>query len=165
MKKITQAKMRYGTIAMLIALVLLQVPANAQKSNDVDRNLEGVWEVTTMPRDCATGDPIPPAFLGLYTFHQDGTISSWYSSGTPATGNGLWRRELGWSDYSFKLARFLRSPTGGFSGKIEIGGRVTLSESGDEYASDEYVITYTLAGIPGPPTCLSSVATRFKLND
>ncbi len=158
------ATIKLGLIAIAIALSSSQATVSAQKEPP-ERSLEGVWEVTTTPRDCTTGEPSPPAFFGLYTFNKDGTMVSWYSSGTPSTGQGLWRRELGWSDYSFKLARFLRSATGGFSGKMELGGTVTLSESGDQYTSDEYTIVYSIDGVPGAPRCLNSAATRFKMND
>lgn len=170
MEKKTMIKTRlvaikYGLIAIAIGLSISQATISAQEEPPV-RGLEGVWEVTTTPRDCTTGEPIPTAaFVGLYTFHGDGTMISWYSSGTPSTGHGLWRRESGWSDYSFKLVRILRSTTGIFSGKGEIGGTLTLNESGDQYTSDEYSIAYSIDGVPGTPRCINSVGTRFKMND
>lgn len=165
MKRKTLATIKYRLITIAIALSISQAMVSAQNAPP-ERTLEGVWEVRTTPRNCTTGDPIPAAaFVGLYTFHKDGTMISWYSSGTPATGQGLWRRELGWSDYSFKLRRLLRSTTtpSVFSGKQEIGGTLTLSESGDEYTSDEYMIVYSIDGVPGTPACINSVGTRFKL--
>lgn len=156
--------LKYG-IMTLVVLAIVQVTVTAQGEAPA-RSLEGVWEVKTIPRNCTTGDPIPTAaFEGLYTFHKDGTMISWYSSGTPSTGHGLWRREPSWSDYSFKLIRILRSPppTNSFSGKQEIGGTLTLSESGNEYTSDEYMIVYSIDGVPGTPACINSVGTRFKL--
>jgi hypothetical protein len=164
MKKI-HTLVKYSFLAILIGLAVSHVPAIAQ-AEVPERSLEGVWEVTTTPRDCTTGEPIPAAaFVGLYTFHKDGTMTSWYATGTPATGHGLWRRKYGWSDYSFKLARLLRTSTTPqvFSGKQEIGGTLPLSESGDQYTSDEYVIVYSLDGVPGTPRCINSVGTRFKL--
>lgn len=150
-------------MAIVFAIVAMTVPA--QDTGVAVRGLTGVWEVKTTPRDCATGEPIPAAaFEALYTFQKDGTIISWYSSGTPSTGHGLWRRENGWNDYSFRLVRILRTTAGVFSGKGEIGGILTLSESGDEYTSDEYTITYNIDGIPGTPRCINSVGTRYRLN-
>jgi hypothetical protein len=164
MKSTTLKKLKDVTIALAFALVV-QATIAAQEGGVPERGLAGVWEVTTTPRDCATGEPIPAAaFEGLYTFHKDGTLTSWYSSGTPSTGQGLWRLEHGWSDYSFRLVRILRSTTGVFSGKSEIGGTLTLSESGDQYTSDEYTIVYSIDGVPGTPRCLNSVGTRFRLN-
>jgi hypothetical protein len=157
------ATFKYGLVTLAIS-VIVHLTVTAQGEAPA-RSLEGVWEVATTPRNCTTGDPIPAAaFVGLYTFHQDGTMMSWYSSGTPATGHGLWRREPGWSGYSFKLVRILRTPppTNSFSGKQEIGGTLTLSESGNEYVSDEYMIVYSIDGVPSTPACINSVGTRFK---
>ena len=167
MKSTTLKNMKYG-IAVAIALAIVTVTTvTAQEGNAHERSLMGVWEVNTTPRDCTTGVPIPAAaFVGLYTFNKDGTMSSWYSTGTPATGHGLWRGEFGWSDYSFRLVRILRSATtpAVFSGKQEIGGTLTMSESGDEYTTDEYMIVYSVDGIPDTPRCINSVATRFKMD-
>jgi hypothetical protein len=165
MRSTTLKKIRFGTMTFVIALVLSLTTVIAQNDDIPVRSLEGVWEVTTTPRDCATGAPIPAAaFEGLYTFNKDGTMISWYSSGTPSTGHGLWRSDRGWSDYSFKLVRILRNATAIFSGKGEIGGTLMLSESGDQYESDEYAIMYSIDGIPGTPRCLNSVGRRFRLN-
>ncbi|MGD9630040.1 MAG: hypothetical protein AB7V18_12425 [Pyrinomonadaceae bacterium] len=122
MKRMTPKATRNGISAVLLTFALLHITVNAQDINGHKRSLAGVWEVKTTPRNCTTGDPVPAAaFIANYTLHQDGTLISWYSSGTPSTGHGLWRREHGWSDYSFKLVRILRTPTGVFSGKQEIG--------------------------------------------
>jgi hypothetical protein len=155
---------KFNSAAVIVILVVVQAATARAQDGGPERLLTGVWEVATTPRDCATGEPIPAAaFVGLYTFHGDGTMMSWYSSGTPSTGHGLWKRERGWGSYSFKLARILRATTGGFSGKQEVGGTVTLSENGDGYASDEYMIVYDLNGVPGTPRCINSVGTRFRL--
>jgi hypothetical protein len=152
-------------MAILTMFAVTHATVMAQ-SDPPARSPEGVWEVTTTPRNCATGDPVPTAaFRGLYTFHKDGTVISWYSSGTPAPGHGLWRREFGRTDFSFKLRRLLRTTTTPpvFSGTQELGGTLTLSESGDQYTSVEYMIVYDVNGVPGTPACIDSVATRFTL--
>src|SRR5688572_11786151 len=160
-----ESTIKYGMTAIVITLAVVQATLLAQ-GEVPERSLEGMWEVTTTPRNCATGEPIPTAaFRALYTFHKDGTLINWYSQGTPATGHGLWRRELGRTDYSFKLRRLLRTTTvpAVFGGTQEIGGTVTLSDSGDEFASDEYMIVYSPDGVAGTPACINSVGTRFKL--
>lgn len=131
-----------------------------------ERSITGVWEVSTTPRNCTTGDPIPAAaFVAIHTFNANGTMSSTVSSGTPLPFHGLWRSALGWSAYSFKRIRILRNPvTNLYSGKQEIGGTLTLSESGNEYSSDEYMIVYSIDGVPSTPSCINSVGTRFKLD-
>jgi len=161
----TLSALKYGIIAVFVALAFFQSKVTAQEG--VSPSLEGVWEVTTTPRNCATGEPIPAAaFRSMFTFHKDGTLINWYSQGTPATGHGLWRRELGRTDYSFKLRRLLRTTTvpAVFGGTQELGGTVVLSDSGDQYTSDEYMIVYSADGVPGTPACINSVGTRFKLD-
>jgi hypothetical protein len=152
-------------VLILIVMALGQTRSAAQNNEDFTRSLEGVWLVKTTPRDCATGEPNPAAaFESIYTFHRDGTMSTSSSAGTPLPFHGLWRRELGWSNYSFRKIRILRNPTTNlYSGKQEIGGTLAMSESGAEYSSNEYMIVYDLDGIPAAPRCISSVATRFKL--
>jgi hypothetical protein len=161
MKRIPTIK--YGLMAIVIALAVMQSTVFAQ-GEAPKRSLEGVWELRTTPRNCTTGDPIPTAaFEAIYTFQSDGTLSATVSGGAPFPFHGLWRREHGWSDYSFKQVRILRNAAGLFSGKQEIGGTLTLSESGDELTSDEYMIVYSIDGVPGTPACINSVGTRFKL--
>ncbi len=63
------ATIKLGLIAIAIALSSSQATVSAQKEPP-ERSLEGVWEVTTTPRDCTTGEPSPPAFFGLYTFNN-----------------------------------------------------------------------------------------------
>jgi hypothetical protein len=53
-------------IAILIASAFLQIAVNAQESDGRETSLEGVWEVTTTPRDCTTGEPIPAAAFVAY---------------------------------------------------------------------------------------------------
>ena len=154
------------SIKNIIAILLVGFAVSQSIFAEKDppqRSLAGVWEVKTTPRNCTTGEPIPAAaFEVLYTFHSDGKMTATVPTGTPLPFHGLWRPEHGWSDYSFRQIRFLRSTTGTFSGKQEIGGTLTLSESGDGYMSDEYMIVYSIDGVPSTPACINSVGTRFK---
>ncbi|HBR56191.1 MAG TPA: hypothetical protein DEA22_01770 [Blastocatellia bacterium] len=151
--------LRYAVVAVIIATAISE--SNAQEG--VSRSLEGVWEVMKTPRNCTTGEPVGAAFEALVTFHRDGKLTSSASNLNPLSFHGLWQRELGWSDYSFRQKRFIRNPDQSFAGKQEVGGTVTLSESGDEFTSDEVMILFSIDGVPGPPFCLTSVGTRFKL--
>ena len=164
MKHSTLSILKTAIMAITIALITPQIAESQDQAPE--RTLEGVWEVTTMPRNCTTGDPVPTAaFVAIHTFSRDGTMNSTVSSGTPLPFHGLWRREMGWSEYSFRRIRILRSSTTNlYAGKQEIGGTLTLSESGDEYSSDEYMIVYSVDGVPSTPACINSVGTRFKMD-
>lgn len=168
MKTTTLRNMKCGIIMTVVILMISVVPVTAQHEAP-ERSLEGVWLVQTTPRNCTTGDPIPTAaFESLYTFHRDGTMlvslrnNSLVLERTAA--HGLWRRDRGWSDYSFKFVHLRRNfTTGLFAGKQESGGTLVLSESGDEFTTDGSTIGYSVDGIPGTGGCANSVGTRFKL--
>ncbi len=185
MKRTTLRNMRCGIIMTVVILMISVVPVTAQSvtakdeapersldrtlARKIRRHVEGVWLVKITPRNCTTGDPIPTAaFESLFTFHRDGTMlvslrnNSLVVERTAA--HGLWRRDRGWSDYSFKFVHIRRNLTTGlFAGNQEGFGTLVLSESGDEFTTDGYSIVYSVDGIPGTPGCSNSVGTRFKL--
>ena len=174
MKRTTLRNMKCGIIVTVVILMISVVPVTAQsdtaQSEAPERSLEGVWLVKITPRNCATGDPIPTAaFESLFTFHKDGTMLVSFRNNTfvleRTAAHGLWRRDLGWSDYSFKFVHLRRNLTTGlFAGKQESFGTLVLSESGDEFTTDAHTIAYSVDGIPVlPPGCSNAVGTRFKL--
>src|SRR5262249_34898605 len=170
MKRTTIGNMKRGITMTVVILMVSVVPVTEQSVRAQDgapeRSLEGVWLVKITPRNCTTGDPIA-AFESLWTFHKDGTMlfslnNSFVLERTAA--HGLWRRDLGWSDYSFKFVHLRRNLTTGlFAGKQESFGTLVLSESGDEFTTDAHTIGYSVDGIPGTPGCSNAVGTRFKL--
>ena len=172
MKKTTLGNMKWGIIITVILLMISVVPVTERSVRAQDgapeRSLEGVWLVKITPRNCTTGEPTPTApFESLFTFHQDGTMLVSLPSNTlvleRTAGHGLWRRDHGWSDYSFKFVHLRHNPTGLFAGKQEGFGTLVLSESGDEFTTDGHSIVYSVDGIPGTPGCSNAVGTRFKL--
>lgn len=157
-------------VILMISAVSLTAPSVTAQSEAPERSLEGVWLVQTTPRNCATGVPNPTAaFESLYTFHRDGTmlVSLRNNSLTleRTAAHGLWRRDQGWSDYSFRFVHLRRTiATGLFAGKQESGGTLVLSESGDEFTTDSNTLAYNVDGTPaGAGGCANSVGTRFKL--
>ena len=75
------------------------------------------------------------------TFHKDGTLSAWFQNSTITTtrspNHGLWRRDEGWSAYSFKFVHLRYNlATGLFIGRQEAAGTLVLGESGDEFTTD-----------------------------
>jgi len=170
MRRTTLKKITFGTVAVMIALALSQTSVIAQEDEGLERSVEGVWEVTTTPRNCTTGAPIPAAaFQAIFTFHKDGTMSVWAQNATitttRSTSFGLWKRERGWSDYSFKFVHLRYNlSTGAFIGKQEAIGSLTLSDSGDEFTTDSITVIYDASGNPGASSCANSIATRFKLD-
>lgn len=165
--------MKCGIIMTVVILMISVVPVTAQsvtaQGEAPERSLEGVWLVQTTPRNCTTGDPMPTAaFESLNTFHRDGTMLASLRNNSlvveRTAAHGLWRRDGGWSDYSFSFVHLRRNLTTGlFAGKQVSGGTLVLSESGDEFTTDSSTIGYSVDGIPGTGGCANSVGTRFKL--
>src|SRR5215470_3264605 len=163
MKKTTLRNMNWGIIITVILLMISVVPLAEQSVRGQDgpseRSIEGVWLVKTTPRNCTTGEPNPTAaFESLWTFYKDGTMLVSLPNNTlvlhRTAAHGLWRRDHGWSDYSFKFVLFRRNLTTGlFAGKQEGSGILVLSESGDEFTTDGHSIVYSVDGIPGTPSC------------
>ena len=157
MKRRTLRNMMCGIIMTAVTLMISVVPVTAQsvtaRDKAPERSLEGVWLVQITPRNCTTGDPIPTAaFESLFTFHRDGTMLVSFRNNTlvleRTAAHGLWRRDNGWSDYSFKFVHLRRNLTTGlFAGKQEGGGTLVLSESGDEFLTDGHSIVYSVDGI------------------
>ena len=175
MKRTTLRNMKCGIITTVVILMISVVSVTAQSVTAKDeaperrRHLEGVWLVKITPRNCATGAPIrTAAFESLFTFHKDGTMLVSFRNNSlvleRTAAHGLWRRDRGWRDYSFKFVHLRRNLTTGlFAGKQEGGGTLVLSKSGDEFTTDGNSIVYSVDGIPGTPGCSNSVGTRFKL--
>jgi hypothetical protein len=161
-----------GAIAVVLAIVLTSAisPANADVQADpgVRRSVEGVWTVTITPRNCVTGDPIPGAeFESLFTFHRDGTLSAWlqnaFISVTRSPSQGLWRREHGWSRYSFGFVHLRYDSSGFFAGKQTARGNLELNDQGDGFTTDSATALFDADGLPLGGGCASSVGTRFDL--
>jgi hypothetical protein len=158
---------------------MLQITVTAQDAHGEERNLAGVWEVTTTPSDCTTGVPIPArAFRSIWTFHQDGTMSATnvpvsLAAPPPSTATinrlnsyGIWKRRLGWSDYVFKFVHLrFDGATRAFLGKQEGEGSLVLDENGDEFVTDGVTTVFDVNDNPSTPTCGGSVGTRFALED
>jgi hypothetical protein len=134
------------------------------------RTIEGVWRARITPRNCVTGVPNPTAaFEALFTFHKGGTISAWTQNSvitvTRSPSHGLWKRESGWSNYSFKFVHFRYNlTTGEFAASQEASGTLVLGASGDQFTTDASSRSFDVNGNQiGSGSCSNSVGTRFKL--
>jgi hypothetical protein len=168
MKRTMLSTLTQAILAIAIAVAVSQATVTGQDQAP-DRSLAGVWLVKITPRNCATGDPIPTAtFEALYTFHEDKNMSVSFRNNTltleRTAAHGLWRRDLGWSEYSFKFVHIRRNvSTGTFAGLQESAGTLVLAESGDEFTTDASTTGFDVNGNPvGTPSCSNSVGARFK---
>lgn len=168
MKRTMLSTITQAIMAIAIAVAVSQATVIGQKQAP-DRSLGGVWLVKITPRNCTTGEPIPTAaFEALYTFHEDKTMLVSFRNNTltleRTAAHGLWRRDGGWSEYSFKFVHIRRNvSTGAFAGLQEGAGTLVLAESGDEFTTDGSSTVFDVNGNPGTPGCSNSAGTRFKL--
>ena len=157
-----------GTFLGLLMLFGGTQLVSAQDGEGQER-LEGVWRVRLTPRNCVTGVPIPTvAFEALLTFHEGGTLSAWFQNSTititRSPSHGLWQREQGWGDYSFKFVHLRYNlTTGAFIGRQESGGTLQLSASGDEFTTDSQTQVFDVNGNLTLTSCANFVGTRFTL--
>ena len=166
--KNTFLKTTVGTFLALLMLFGGTQLVSAQDGEGQDR-LEGVWRVTITPRNCVTGVPIPTAaFAALFTFHKGGTLSVSLQNSTititRSPGHGLWQREHGGGDYSFKFVHLrFDLATGAFLARQVARGTLRLSESGNEFTTNSSTTSFDVHGviIPGM-SCSNAVGTRFE---
>jgi hypothetical protein len=157
-----------ATVLALAAIVgAIQIYVFAQEENEkaARRSLEGVWQTTVTPRNCQTGEQTMPAFQGLLTFHQDGTLAEISTVTNPAlrtAGHGVWRRERGWSEYSMAFMFYRFNPAGALVGSQKVRQNIRLGETGDEFTSTGTVEILDLNGNTIGTGCTTSTATRFE---
>jgi len=157
-----------GTFLGLLMLFGGTQLVSAQDGEGQER-LEGVWRVRLTPRNCVTGVPIPTAAAeALLTFHKGGTLSGWFQNSTititRSPSHGIWQREQGWGDYSFKFVHLrFDLATGAFLASQVARGTLRLSESGNEFTTNSSTMSFDPHGviIPGMG-CSNAVGTRFE---
>jgi hypothetical protein len=157
-------------IAIVTVSAFLQATTNAQANARVERSVEGVWMVTTTPRNCITGTPVPgAAFEGLFTFHKDGTMSVWVQNPvitvTRSPSQGLWQRDLGRRKYLFKFIHLRYEGSGFYIGAQESEGTVALNKSGNVFRTDSVTTFFDVNGNPQGEGCADAVGTRFDWDE
>jgi len=99
------------------------------------------------------------------TFHRDGTVSG--AAKSPVTGpfdtpeHGLWQREPGRGNYSFRSLQYRYDGSGTFVGSLVLTASVELTGAN----SFVYSATIEIAdanGVPTPTRCGRATATRFQ---
>src|SRR3989475_3782908 len=114
MKRMTFTSITFAIMAIVIAFAMSRSTIRAQNSHEP--SLVGVWLTEVTRRNCETGEPIATNRIQL-TFAEGGTFLETIGPSTSRSpGNGIWKREHGWNEYSYAL-RFMRyDAAGGFVG-------------------------------------------------
>ena len=126
-------------------------------------SLVGVWLTQVTRRNCDTGEPIGATSQTQLTFAKGGTLLETIGPSIfRSPGNGIWKREHGWNEYSF-AQRFMRFDAAGlFVGSGVVRAAITLDETGDHYTSTATNDVLDVNGNVIGSGCATSVSTRFQ---
>ena len=160
MKKMTPASITLAIVAIVSAFATSGSTISAQ--DPPQRSLVGVWFTETTRRNCDTGDPIATNRTQV-TFAEGGTfLETIGPSISRSAGNGIWKREHGWNEYSFTL-RFMRYDAfGSFIGSGIVRAAITLDATGDHNTSIATKDVLDVNGNVIGSGCATSVSTRFQ---
>jgi hypothetical protein len=157
-----------------IAMITLAVAASSllvwsgpgQNAENHPPTLEGVWQVTRSGVNCsdpnqALGSPFP----ALMTFHRDGTVSG--AAKSPVTGpfdtpeHGLWQREPGSQNYSFRELQYRYDANGAFIGPLVLTANVELT-SANSFIYSATIQIFDANGNLSETRCGRGIGTRFE---
>ena len=161
--KTTFLKSIGGTaLALLVLVGGMQISVSGQDDEGHEPSLVGVWLTQVTRRNCDTGEPIATNRTQL-TFAEGGTFLETIGPSTSRSpGNGIWKREHGWNEYSYAL-RFMRYDAAGvFVGSGVVRAALTLDETGDHYTSTATNDVLDVNGNVIGSGCATSVSTRFS---
>ncbi len=141
-----------------------QDKAYSEASLQSANRLVGAWETTVQPRNCATGEAVGPAFNGVITFNEGGTVAEYGAN--PATpyrtpGHGIWVSNGGGSSYSMKFSFLPLTPAGAPIGRMRITQDLELGRFSDEGTSSGSFILTNFAGIVLATGCTTSTSARL----
>ena len=159
--KLTFSKSIVGTVLSVLMLVGgVQISVSGQDDAH-ELSLVGVWVTQVTRRNCDTGDPIATNRIQL-TYAEGGTLLETIGpSAIRSPGNGIWKREHGWNEYSYVL-RFMRYDAAGvFVGSGVVRSTLTLDETGNQYTATATNDVLDINGNVTSSGCATSVSTRF----
>ena len=151
-----------SVLTVLMAVGGMQISVSGQSDEGHEPSLVGVWVTQVTRRNCDTGVPIATNRIQL-TFAEGGTfLETIGPSIFRSPGNGIWKREHGWNEYSSAL-RFMRFDAAGvFVGSGVVRAAITLDETGDHYTSTATNDVLDVNGNVIASGCATSVSTRFQ---
>ena len=152
-----------SVLALLMAVGGMQISVSGQSDEGHEPSLVGVWVTHVTRRNCDTGDPIATNQI-QFTFAKGGTLLETIGpSLIRSPGNGIWKRESGWNEYSYAL-RFMRfDAAGSFVGSGVVRVALTLDETGDHYTATATNDVLDVNGNVIASGCATSVSTRFSM--
>jgi hypothetical protein len=153
-----------SVLALLATVGGTQMSVSGQSDEGHEPSLVGVWLTQVTRRNCDTGEPIAATGRIQLTFAEGGTLFETIGPSIfRSPGNGIWKREHGWNEYSYAV-RFMRfDAAGSFIGSGVVRAALTLDETGDHYTSTATNDVLDVNGNVTGSGCASSVSTRFSM--
>ena len=156
-----------------IAVIVLALTATTSPVWSQDRqalslptahNLQGTWRVTRTVVNCITGQDIF-SFPAIQTFNHGGTYTGY---GVPpgsdpgqGTEYGVWQREAGRQNYSFRTVSYSYTAEGDFDGRGEITGTLQLTTT-DSFTYTATIQIFDADGNLVFTACGRADGTRFE---
>ena len=169
-------KKNLGKISLATVVLLLiaagsnslsaQGKADSLTLNQSPNRIVGAWETTVTPRNCTTGEPMGPAFFGVITFNEGGTVAEFGANPmvpyrTP--GHGIWASTGGDSKYTMKFSFLPLTPAGAPVGRMRVTQDLELSRFSNESTSTGSFVLSNLSGDVIATGCSSATAVRVTL--
>jgi len=154
-----------------IAVITLAVAAStlwvwSDPGENHTPTIEGVWQVTRVGVNC--NDPnqaLQPPFPAIMAFHRDGIVTG--AAKSPVTGpfdtpeHGLWQREPGSQNYSFRELQYRYDGNGAFAGSLVLTANVELTDANSFIYSSTIQIINPNGGLIAS-LCGRATGTRFE---
>ena len=153
-------------LAILFAGAQIFVSAQDKKNQEQrqeqkdGRSIGGTWRTSVTPVNCQIGAPVAPAFPGLLSFHDGGTLSG--TSTVAPTVFGVWESTRGWQNYSFAFTNLRYNTSGVFIGTQTVRQTAKLGAAGNDFTSTGTVEIFDTNGNLIGTGCANSTGTRFE---
>jgi len=153
-----------------IALITLAIVAStllvwSDPAENHTPTIEGVWQVTRGGVNCNDPSQILGTFPAIMTFHRDGIVSG--AAKSPVTGpfdtpeHGLWKREPGSHNYSFRNLSYKYDGSGAFAGSLLLTANVELTDA-NSFVYSATIQIFDANGNPAPIRCGRGTGIRFE---
>ena len=156
-----------------IAVITLALAASTSLVWSVDRparettipTIEGVWQVVRHGVNCNDPTQVLSTFPAIMTFHRDGIVTG--ATKSPVSGPfdtpeyGLWQREPGTQNYSFRAVNYRYDGNGTFIGPLVLSADVELTDA-NSFAYSATIQIFDANGNLIVTLCGRSTATRFE---
>ena len=163
MKTKNFSTIKFGMIAVIIAIAIAQSAVNAQEPVEPrGGSIVGTWDLQVTFVDCTTGTPLFPPGRSLVTYAYGGTYIEEPAGMPPSRrypGLGVWRHVTG-RTYALAFKAFQYNADGTSSGRMVVTAQ-TEHNLNDTLTSTASARIYNAAGVLISTGCVNITGTRF----